>query len=343
MYIEWKRRMIIAGIVAGVILGYRYLLPVAVPFLAAWLLAVWLYPITVKLEKKFKIKKTLIGAILLLFLGALVGGILYWSIFEVLSQVKEVLAHYSTFQKWSHYFVDDCCTMLEKMTGIASGDSRKYILSQTKVLQNRLSEAAGPFVIDNMIASVKGLLWWLSGIVVTFIMTILLVGEMEIIRKKTWEYHWLVGSRRVVRRLKKTMITYLKAQLVIMGVVATICALGFWILKNPYFLILGIFLGVMDALPLIGTGIFLYPAAVIFLIKGAPLTAVGCVAMDVVTSLAREFLEPHLLGGKLGISPVIILASVYLGFFVYGAWGVVLGPLSFSTIYEIGKEWDIWD
>src|SRR5699024_9675753 len=102
-------------------------------------------------------------------------------------------------------------------------------------------------------------------------------------------------------------------------------------------------LGALDALPLIGTGMFLYPAAVVLFIKGNTFAAAGCVLLDVITSLLREFLEPRLLGGKLGISPISVLAAVYIGVFLFGAWGVILGPLSFSTVYEIGREWDIWD
>ena len=65
---------------------------------------------------------------------------------------------------------------------------------------------------------------------------------------------------------------------------------------------------------------------------------IGCVLLDVVTSFLREFLEPRLLGGKLGISPIVVLAAVYIGFFLFGAWGVILGPLAFSTIYEMVKN-----
>lgn len=343
LHIEWKRRLIIVGIVTGVLLGYRYLLPVAIPFLAAWILAVWLYPMTHRLEKKFHIKKTIWGSLILAVLAGFLGIILYWGISEVLSQMKMAFSNYYIFQKWLRVFVNDCCGLLEEITGIAAADSKKYILIQTRNFQKKLIETAGPFVVSNIVVSVKGLLVFLSGIVVTFIMTILLIGDMEGMQKKIWEYQWLVGIRRVVRRLKKTIVTYLKAQIIIMLLVSAVCTLGFWILKSPYFLILGIALGIMDAIPLIGTGIFLYPAAVLFLIKGNTMAAAGCVVIDIVTSLLREFLEPRLLGDRLGVSPISVLASVYVGFFLFGAWGVLLGPLSFSTIYEIGKEWDIWD
>jgi predicted PurR-regulated permease PerM len=114
-------------------------------------------------------------------------------------------------------------------------------------------------------------------------------------------------------------------------------------MKSPYFLILGLALGALDALPVIGTGTFLYPAAVVCLLKGNTVAAVGCVLLDLVTSLLREYLEPRLLGEKLGISPVVILACVYVGLFLFGASGVILGPLAFSTALELGREWDVWD
>lgn len=343
LHIEWKRRFTIVGIVVGVLLGYRYLLPVAIPFLASWILSAWLYPMTIRLEKKIKIKKTLSAGIFLTILTGIVGLLVYYGISEILLQLKMIFSNYSALQRWMQVFLNDCCGMFEEITGVSASESKQYILTQTKVLQKKVIQTAGPYILTNIVVSVKGLLVTLSGIVVTFIMTILLIGDMENIRRKIWEYHWLVGIRRVIRRLKKTIITYLKAQIVIMTLVSAACTLGFWILKSPYFLILGIALGVLDAIPLIGTGIFLYPAAVIFLIKGNTIFAVGCVAIDIVTSLLREFLEPRLLGDKLGVSPISVLASVYIGFFLFGGWGVILGPLSFSTINEIGKEWDVWD
>ncbi len=152
-----------------------------------------------------------------------------------------------------------------------------------------------------------------------------------------------MGTRRVIKRLQKTTVVYVKSQAVIMLLVAVVSSLWFWMMKSPYFLIQGLVLGALDALPLLGTGSFLYPAAFYYLLRGQPGMAAGCVLLDVATSFVREFLEPRLLGGRLGISPIAVIASVYLGFFLFGGWGVILGPLSFSTAYEIGREWDVWD
>ncbi len=340
---EWKRRGAIAGILLGVYLGYKYLLPVALPFLAAWIMAGWIYPFAKKTEKKTGIKKSVTGAFLLAVLFAAGGLLLYKGIVELLSQIKTAVSHYQVVQSWCISLLNQLCRMIEDISGIAALKSRAYLLNSFSGMQEEMIASLSPGTLTALFHGAKGVLMLLSGLVVTFISATLIISDMENIQKKIWDYSWLVGTRRVVRRLSRTTVTYLKAQVIIMALVAAVCGAGFWMMKSPYFLILGIVLGVLDALPLIGTGTFLYPAAVIFLIRGNAGIAAGCVLLDIVTSLLREFLEPRLLGEKLGISPISVLASVYLGVILYGGWGVLLGPLAFSTAYEIGKEWDIWD
>lgn len=343
MHTEWKRKVMIAGILAGVYLGYKYLLPVSLPFLAAWILACWLYPASLRVEKKIRLKRTLAGTALLSLLFGVIGFILYLAIAEIMIQVKTAVSNYRVIQQWGLGLMEKLCVMIEEIAGIEAAKSREYILLRLGTLQEQALAALSPEALSKVLQGTKRVVFLLSCIVVTFISAILFMGDMENIRKKIWDYSWLRGTRRIIRRLKKTTVTYLKAQVIIIAAVSAVCAAVFRMMKSPYFLLLGIALGILDAVPLIGTGTFLYPAAVILLIRGRTGTALGCVILDIITSLLREFLEPRLLGEKLGISPIVILLSVYFGMILFGVWGVILGPLSFSTAYEIGREWDIWD
>lgn len=343
MHIEWKRRGIIVGIAAGVYLGYRYVFPAAIPFLVSWILAGWLYPVSVKIEKKIKVKRTIAGAVLLAAASGTAGFLLYKGAAEILLQAEKALSGFQGIQKWLLIFLERGCEMIEEITGIDAGASRDYLIEWIAAMGKRLLSDFDAGVLPIIFRGVKGVLFVLSGTVVVFISTILILGDMEHIRKRIWDYAWLVGTRRVVRRLQKTTVTYLKAQVVIIAAVSAVCAAAFRFMRSPYYLLLGIAIGILDAVPLIGTGTFLYPAAVIFLVRGQAGIAAGCVLLDIVTSFLREFMEPRLVGEKLGVPPIVILVSVYVGMLLYGAGGVILGPLAFSTIYEVGKEWDIWD
>lgn len=341
--IEWKRRLIITGIAAGVFVGFKYILPAVIPFLAAWMLASWIYPAALKIENRTRIKRGLAGAVLLGMVFVCVGILLYLGIGELFAQIKTAVSRVPAVTDKCLKLLDECCLALENATGILKEDSRSYILTKVDGVQEHMLTVAGEDVFGAVVSCAKSALFFVSGVMITFITTLLIMGDMDNLRRRIWEYSWLVGTRRVVKRLRKTTITYLKAQVVIIIVIAAACSAGFWLMRSPYFLIFGIGLAVFDAIPVIGTGTFLYPAAIIFLIKGKPAVAIGCVLMDVVTSVLRELLEPKLIGSKLGVSPIMVLASVYFGMLLFGGWGVILGPLSFSTVYEIGREWDVWD
>lgn len=340
---EWKRRTAIVGIFIGVYVGYRYFLPVVLPFITAWILAVWIYPKAVKIEKHIRIKRTIAGTIFLALFLLGVGGLCFLGVMEGFQQLKTAFFHIPVYWKQAEQLLVKCCGFLEETFGINASQSYSFITSQLEQLKMQSAVRWGMDGMAAVLGCAKNALFFLSSLVVTFISTVLIMGDMEQLRKKIWDYSWLVGTRRVIRRLKKTTVMYLKAQVLIVAVVSAVCAAGFWLMKSPYFLIMGVGIGVMDAIPLIGTGAFLYPAAVVFLIQGKTGLALVCILLDLLTSFLREFMEPRLLGDKLGISPIMILASVYIGIFLYGVWGVFLGPLSFSTIYEIGKQWDIWD
>ncbi len=63
-----------------------------------------------------------------------------------------------------------------------------------------------------------------------------------------------------------------------------------------------------------------------------------CLALYGICVLTREFLEPRLIGNKIGLSPVWILFSIYAGMKLFGVGGIVKGPLALIAISEILKE-----
>ena len=120
--------------------------------------------------------------------------------------------------------------------------------------------------------------------------------------------------------------------------VTVICTAGLWALGNPYFLLLGIVIGLMDALPFIGTGIILIPIAVSWIFRKNVKMALGYAGLFLLTYIVREILEPRLLGRKLGIYPFVLVITVYAGIYLYGIAGVILGPVTLLTVKEIWNE-----
>lgn len=131
---------------------------------------------------------------------------------------------------------------------------------------------------------------------------------------------------------------FLKAQLIIMSVIAALCTVTFLLLKNPYALLLGVLIGFLDALPVLGTAVVLYPLAIVQAFQGRFLFAAVYVGLSVICNLTREFLEPKLIGEHLGIPAIMVLVTVYVGIRLFGVSGVITGPFGYLAGKEIVRE-----
>ena len=122
------------------------------------------------------------------------------------------------------------------------------------------------------------------------------------------------------------VIGYIKAQCILMGIVATICISGLVILKEPYALFLGVLIAIVDALPVFGSGFFYWPWIAFNMLTGNYAMAIGLAIVYISILLTRQLLEPKILGGQIGIHPLITLISIYVGLRVFGFFGIFIGP-----------------
>lgn len=338
-----KRIGIQTGIVLGVYIALRYLLPAAIPFLLGWLLAALALPAARGLEKRLGLKRSIGGGVLILLLAAGFCFLLYMLGGLLLSQAGSLFSWLGIWKSQAGRLLESCCCFAEERLGLSGADVRSFILYEIGQFQEQLQNKLRPELFHYLFSTVKGAVALVSGAVIAVVVGILLVKELEELREKAGRNPFLARAGRVGGAICRAGGRYLKAQLIIMGAVGAACSLGFWLLGNPWFLILGLAVGLLDALPLIGTGTVLVPWAVVLLVQGDPGGALGHFLLFVVTDLLRELLEPRLIGDSLGLHPLLTLASVYLGFFVYGLAGFLLGPLTALIVRGIWREWGLTD
>ena len=99
----------------------------------------------------------------------------------------------------------------------------------------------------------------------------------------------------------------------------------------------GILAGCLDVLPFIGTGVVLVPMALWQLLNGHYVRMAVCLLLYAACIVIREFLEPKLIGNRMGIAPVLMLLAIYAGIRLFGVGGIIKGPLALIVIYELNK------
>lgn len=138
----------------------------------------------------------------------------------------------------------------------------------------------------------------------------------------------------VICGIIRYIATFVKAQLIIIGIMAAVAALTLGFSGIRHGVLWGILAGFLDALPFVGTGIVLIPLALVQIFYGYYGRAVVCIVLYLACIFLRELLEPRLIGRRIGVTPIAVLASLYAGIQLFGVWGIIKGPLGFVMIYE---------
>ena len=138
--------------------------------------------------------------------------------------------------------------------------------------------------------------------------------------------------------LKESLGKWLVAQGKLMTITYGIVALGLTFLGIPYAFAWAVLVALVDAVPLLGTGTVLLPWALTKLLQGAPLAAAGMAVLYLVAMVTRTVLEPKFFGKHLGLDPLVMLIFLYIGYRLWGFWGIVISPLLAATTKALTEK-----
>lgn len=347
-------------VTAAVYFCVKYLLPIILPFLIAYLLKLILRPVINMLEIRFKIKRKVSSIILLLMVSGILVCIFILFAGTLSAQVKKLIKNSEYYEKEIDKITDRTCCMVEKYSGIESREIKSYLSRGVDRLFD--SEQSSEMVYTVMNKSVNTIKFIAECIVIIFTAILaayyMLAGtENGRLKKETCnlgEEHresrnkemnnkgqkeqLLNELRVIVKRVTAVCSAYVKTQLIIMSITFVICFVSFLIIGNDYAFLIALVVGFLDALPLIGVGTILIPWGIICLILGNYFNAVVIFITFAVCYLVRELIEPKLMGNQIGITPLMTIASMYVGYKLFGIIGVVLGPVSYIMISAVMEE-----
>lgn len=325
----------ILGITIGVYACVRWLLPMVIPFFIAFLLAKMLNPLVEKLNKAIKVKRGAVSAFLVGILVLLTGVVIVMFLQTFAGQLQKLILNAEEYQRQAGMLWDTCCGQIEVITGIKAEELQDGVREHMPEITSRLQENLVPALLDGTLLYARNLFIWIGIGFIVVVSTILILKDYNTIRGGLEKNPIGRIGLHVCRRTYKAGGAYVRAQLLIMLIVTIVCVLGLYFSGNSYALIAGCGIGLCDAMPFLGTGTIFVPWAIFELIQGKYMMAAIYAAIYAVCSLLREILEPKLIGDKLGMHPLTVIVSIYVGLNLYGVWGFALGPFSYILIKEI--------
>lgn len=334
----WNNKLIkICFIFVGVWFFFQYLFTLVAPFILAFLLITLCYPLLQRMQKKIPIKKKFLAVGIILPAILLMTGIL-WAVMILGGRQLEGLPAFCTqvgeqFQLFFH----QCCCGLDGKFGWNGQQIESFVIERMTVIMENVQVQVVPRIISSSYNCFKGIFSAVGFLAITCIAAFLLEKEYTgiVTGLKNSEELRLVWA--VVEGVLSYIITFIKAQGVILLIISVMCGVTLGVAGVSGGIMFGILAGVLDVLPFIGTGIVLVPLSVWQLLNGEYVRMIVCLVLYGVCIVTRELLEPKLIGQRIGVAPVCMLLAVYAGVRLFGIGGIIKGPLALIVIVEILK------
>lgn len=143
-------------------------------------------------------------------------------------------------------------------------------------------------------------------------------------------------SEAMLVRIRDVIYGGVYGVVVIAVLQGTLCGGMFWILGIPSAALWGMVTVLTSVLPLVGAAAVWIPGAVYLAAVGQwPSAIVLVVWGTLVISGVDNFLRPRLVGGRVGLSELVMFFALLGGLQVFGILGIVLGPVLFAIAASI--------
>lgn len=341
----WLRLGIRLGLTAlAVWLAARFgrpLLSLFAPFLLALIAAAALNPLVKKLQRLLGWNRQVLTLLLLFLIFGLLGGGLALLVYAAAGQLVSLVQNWGGLLDSLQAVMDQLEALFARLLTLVPPQVNEIVENAKDSLFQWLSEAA-PAALRNLGLEAgeraMGLPAFLVALVIFIMATFLLTADYPYLRSR-YVQHLDEGLLRFLGQLRTTALGafggYVKAEFLLSVGVFFILLAGFFLIRQPYGLLLSLGLAVMDFIPIIGAGTVMVPWAFVALFTGDFTAAVELMAIWGVIALFRRVMEPKFVGDQTGLSPILSLVSIYVGMKLAGVLGMVFGPVVLLVVLNL--------
>lgn len=307
------------------------------PFVLALLCAMMMEPL-IKLLCRIHIRKhhlprSVATIVTMLFAGGAVGIGLFFLIAQIVEQFVSLV---QSIPGWANEISDQLnnfAAWVGERVNILPEDMAVSITEEISSLLSTLIKSLSG-VVDPLARGVWSTARMVPLVILSIFMFIIGTFYMASWRPRMAKFMdgalpeaWMSRIRDIKKKLFSTLWGYIRAQLLLLLAVFIIILVGLSILRVEYALVIALIIALFDALPVIGSGVFLNTWAVYTLITGDIPMALGLFLTYIAVVIGRNLLEPRLVSVQIGLPPLLTMAAMYAGFRLFGVLGLIGGPI----------------
>ncbi|MGL4654372.1 MAG: AI-2E family transporter [Sarcina sp.] len=306
------------------------------PFILAFVIAYILNPIVKLFNKKFKLSNGLsIALTYVLFIGILALGAfvlfpkLYVSIIELIDAIPSLTKE---FQDKIAIILAD----VEKQTHLTQFNAFDFDVNTMIDKFSTVFTSMFSGILNTAIAFTTSLV----NIVFGFLISIYVLSDKENFmnfgKRVTLTLFGKKNGTRAIAFLdilNQKVGTYISIKAFDSLIIGVIAFIGLYIMDSKYVLLLAVIVGITNMIPYFGPFIGMIVAFFVNLFAADfKLGLISLIFLFLLQQFDAWYLDPKLIGNKVGLSPYLVVLAVTIGAFVYGPIGMILASPVASVI-----------
>lgn len=311
---------VILFIVLGLFITYKLAI-FYIPFIIAIMVASIVEPITKFFMRKCKLRRKISTIITLLLITIIIGTVLTLTISKVITETTSLLSNLNIYFK---DFYDDGIQLFDdlKNGNIEVPDEVMQVLKNSlggivdgtkNVLISILTS------VINFISSVPTMFTY--GVITILAIIFACFDRDYIINqfKKQVPKKWIQKASKIYKETCSVSLNYIKAEAKLSGICFILVFIGLVFLDLigfdvKYPVIMAIFIGFVDLLPLFGAGAVMIPWAIYLFFTGNIPLAIAVGVIWIIWAVLKQLMEPKMVSNQMGMHPIFTLLGMYTGF-----------------------------
>lgn len=309
------------------------------PFIIALIIAFLLEPLLVRVMRSVRIRRPYAAVLTLLL--AIAGLSLF--VFLIVARLYTELSELAISLPNYGYLLDFVTKQVDTAERFVKVNPQiqDTLFTTTEALARTLQEWAksgSAFLLSVLTALPRVFII----IVVSAVATLLISSSYPNVKRfisNLFPRRWHVSAQAISEDLGAAVVGYLRSQAILVSVTSIATIGGLLLMGNRYAVTLGVMAGLLDIVPIVGTGMLFVPWAVALFIMGSFGEGLKILVMWIVIMTVRQFLEPKVLSKGIGIHPLPTLISMYVGLQLIGGYGLIVGPalvICYEAVRKVG-------
>jgi len=309
------------------------------PFVIGWIISCIANPFVVFLERKLKIKRKAGTVVVIVCVIAAVSGIGYGLGVVLWRQVSGFVEEVPSMWEAVKHDFDKLGVLINQYIGVRAPKFADAL--------NDLGNTIGEMITDlpkslnvSTFEGMGSMVGNIASVIISIIMCML--SAYFFIADRDWVTTFVnkVLPENITHKydvfsssLKQAVGGYFKAQFRIEIWMYALLLVGLTVLEVRYSLLIALLMAFLDFLPFFGTGIVLVPWAVVTLIGGNYLRAIGFLVIWGAGQLFRQLIQPKIMGESIGMEPIPTLFLLFIGYRIAGVGGMLIAvPLGIIVV-----------